>query len=55
LLRDFEEDEQARVLALGAGGAALNWSPQRGYLLAEGDRLIVLATRKGLGRFLSVH
>jgi len=55
LLRDFEEDEQARVLALGAGGAALNWSPQRGYLVAEGDRLIVLATRKGLGRFLSVH
>jgi hypothetical protein len=30
-------------------------SPHRGYLLADGDRLIVLATRRGLGRFLSVH
>jgi hypothetical protein len=35
--------------------AALDWSPQRGYQLAAGDRLIVLATRRGLGRFLSVH
>ena len=57
-LRDFEDDAQARILALGAGGvsgAALNWSPPRRYVLGEGDRLIVLATRKGLGRFLSVH
>jgi hypothetical protein len=44
------------VLALQASGvAALDWSPQRGYRLAAGDRLIVLATRRGLGRFLSVH
>jgi Trk K+ transport system NAD-binding subunit len=51
-----EEDGQARVLALQAGGAAeLDWSPHRGYLLAAGDRLIVLATRKGLGRFLSAR
>jgi len=51
-----EEDGQARVLALGVGGtAALDWSPHHGYRLAGGDRLIVLATRKGLGRFLSVH
>jgi Trk K+ transport system NAD-binding subunit len=56
LISDTEQDGQARVLALQAGGvAALNWSPQRGYLLAAGDRLIVLATRRGLGRFLSVH
>ena len=42
------------MLALQAGGAAaLDWSPQRGYLLAAGDRMIVLATRKGLERFLS--
>jgi hypothetical protein len=33
----------------------MDWSPHRGYLLAAGDRLIVLATRQGLGRFLSVH
>jgi Trk K+ transport system NAD-binding subunit len=51
-----EQDGQARVLALQASGmAALDWSPQRGYQLAAGDRLIVLATRRGLGRFLSVH
>jgi hypothetical protein len=51
-----EQDGQARVLALQAGGAAaLDWSPHRGYLLAAGDRLIVLATRRGLRRFLSAH
>ena len=56
LISGTEQDGQARVLALQANGAAaLDWSPQRGYLLAAGDRLIVLATRRGLGRFLSVH
>ena len=56
LIRDTEQDGQARVLALQAGGAAaLDWSPARGYLLTADDRLIVLATRTGLGRFLSVH
>jgi Trk K+ transport system NAD-binding subunit len=51
-----EQDGQARVLALQASGmAALDWSPDRGRLLAAGDRLIVLATRRGLGRYLSVH
>jgi Trk K+ transport system NAD-binding subunit len=65
-IRDTEQDGQARVLALQASGAplppgvtnppgALDWSPDRGYLLAAGDRLVVLATRRGLGRFLSVH
>ena len=55
-IADAEQDGQARVLALQAGGAAaLDWSPHRGYLLAAGDRLIVLATRTGLGRFLSAH
>jgi Trk K+ transport system NAD-binding subunit len=53
-ISDTEQDGQARVLALQAGGAAaLDWSPHRGYLLAAGDRMIVLATRKGLGRFVS--
>ena len=56
LIADTEEDGQARVLALQAGSAAaVDWSPHHGYLLAAGDRLIVLATRQGLGRFLSVH
>ncbi len=55
-IADTEQDGQARVLALQAGGSpALDWSPGRRYLLAAGDRLIVLATRKGLGRFLSVN
>ncbi len=55
-IRDTEQDGQARVLALGVGGGTgLDWSPHRGYLLAAGDRLIVLATRRGLGRFLLVH
>jgi Trk K+ transport system NAD-binding subunit len=53
-IADTEQDGQARVLALQVSGTTgLNWSPRRGYLLAPGDRLIVLATRNGLGRFLS--
>jgi Trk K+ transport system NAD-binding subunit len=55
-ISDTEQDGQARVLALQAtGAAALDWSPHRGYLLTAGDRLVVLATRRGLRRFLSVH
>jgi Trk K+ transport system NAD-binding subunit len=49
-----EEDGQARVLALQVSGASgLDWRPHHGYLLARGDRLIVLATRTGLKRFIS--
>jgi Trk K+ transport system NAD-binding subunit len=56
VVADTEQDGQARVLALQAGGAAaLDWSPHRGYLLAADDRMIVLATRKGLELFLSGH
>jgi len=69
LISGTEQDGQARVLALQANGpppapggttpanppGALDWSPQRDHRLAAGDRLIVLATRRGLGRFLSVH
>jgi hypothetical protein len=55
-LAGTEQDGQARVLALQVSGSpGLDWSPHRGYLLGAGDRLIVLATRKGLGQFLSVH
>jgi Trk K+ transport system NAD-binding subunit len=51
-----EQDGQARVLALQVSGSPrLDWSPDRGYRLGPGDRLIVLATRTGLGPFLSVH
>ncbi|HET9972225.1 MAG TPA: NAD-binding protein, partial [Streptosporangiaceae bacterium] len=48
-ISDTEQDGQVRVLALGiGGGTALDWSPHRGYLLSAGDRLIILATRRGL-------
>jgi Trk K+ transport system NAD-binding subunit len=55
-LHDTEHDGQARVLALQVSGSSgLDWAPHRGYLLAPGDRLIVLATRAGLSPFLSAH
>jgi Trk K+ transport system NAD-binding subunit len=55
-ISDTEQDGQARVLALQVSGSSgLDWSPHRGYLLAPGDRLIVLATRQGLSPFLSVR
>jgi len=58
-IRDTEQDGQARVppgMTIPPGGSgALDWSPDRGHLLAPGDRLVVLATRRGLRRFLSVH
>jgi Trk K+ transport system NAD-binding subunit len=55
-ISDAEQGGHARVLALQvAGGSGLDWSPHRGYLLTEGDRLVVLATRKGLEPYLAVH
>ena len=53
-LAELERDRLARVLALQVRGAQrFHWSPQHGYLLAAGDRVIVLATRAGLTRFLT--
>jgi Trk K+ transport system NAD-binding subunit len=53
-LAELERDRLARVLAVQVRGAQrFHWSPQHGYLLAEGDRVIVLATRAGLTRFLA--
>ena len=53
-LAELERDGQARVLALQVRGTPrFGWSPHHGYLLAPGDRVIVLATRAGLGRFLA--
>jgi Trk K+ transport system NAD-binding subunit len=55
-IADTEQDGHSRVLALAVSGSSrLDWSPHRGYLLAPGDRLIVLATRQGLTRFLSAR
>jgi Trk K+ transport system NAD-binding subunit len=53
-IADTEQDGQARVLALAVGGrTTLDWSPRRGHPLAAGDRLVILATRRGLSRFLA--
>jgi Trk K+ transport system NAD-binding subunit len=53
-LAELERDRVARVLALQVRGAQLfEWSPHHGYLLAEGDRVILLATRAGLTRFIT--
>jgi Trk K+ transport system NAD-binding subunit len=53
-LAELERDRLARVLALQVRGAQrFQWSPRHGYLLAAGDRVIVLATRAGLTRFLT--
>jgi Trk K+ transport system NAD-binding subunit len=55
-IADTEQDGQARVLALAIGGrTTLDWSPRRGYLLSAGDRLVILATRRGLSRFLAAR
>ena len=53
-IAELEQDQLARVLALQVrGDQQFRWSPHHGYLLAEGDRIIVLATRAGLTRFLT--
>jgi Trk K+ transport system NAD-binding subunit len=53
-IQELERDGLARILALQVRGVPrFDWSPHHGYLLAAGDRVIVLATRAGLGRFLA--
>jgi Trk K+ transport system NAD-binding subunit len=53
-ITELEGGGQARVLALQVRGAQrFDWSPHPGYLLTAGDRVIVLATRAGLGTFLA--
>jgi Trk K+ transport system NAD-binding subunit len=53
-LVDLETDGQARILALQARGASrVDWAPSRRYELVPGDRVIVVATRAGLSRFLA--
>lgn len=52
-LEDLESDGQARVLAVHSHGTAgrPDWSPRHDYVLAPGDRVIVVATRAGLRLF----
>jgi uncharacterized protein with PhoU and TrkA domain len=53
-LVDLETDGQARILALQARGASrVDWAPSRHHELVPGDRVIVVATRAGLSRFLA--
>jgi len=53
-LVDLETDGLARTLALQVRGATrYDWKPSRRYQLAAGDRVIVVATRAGLSRFLA--
>jgi Trk K+ transport system NAD-binding subunit len=53
-ITELESDGLARILAVQLHGAQrFDWAPHRGYLLAAGDRVIVLATRAGLTRFLA--
>jgi Trk K+ transport system NAD-binding subunit len=49
-----DEPYEARVIALQRHGVGrLNWQPGQTHELAAQDRLIVVATRKGLGNLLS--
>jgi Trk K+ transport system NAD-binding subunit len=48
------EQGEARVIALQRkGSSALDWSPDQSLPLAAQDRLLMLATRPGLGRVLA--
>jgi Trk K+ transport system NAD-binding subunit len=53
-LGQVHEAGQARVIALRRRGIdQMDWKPHQGYLLSAQDRVIVLATRAGLGRVLA--
>lgn len=53
-LFDAERDGQARVLAFQPGGSGdADWSPSADRVLEPGDRVIIIATRAGLGALLA--
>jgi Trk K+ transport system NAD-binding subunit len=53
-IEHVEHPGETRVLAVRRKGTdGFDWSPHRGYLLAPQDRLLVLATRAGLGNTLA--
>jgi Trk K+ transport system NAD-binding subunit len=53
-LEQVHEAGQARVIALRRRGVdEMDWKPRQDYLLSAQDRMIVLATRAGLGRVLA--
>jgi Trk K+ transport system NAD-binding subunit len=51
---DVHDHSDVRLIALRRrGGTAVDWSPRPGDELRPGDRLVVVATRAGLGRVLA--
>jgi Trk K+ transport system NAD-binding subunit len=51
---DVHDRGDVRLIALRRrGGTAVDWSPRPGDELRAGDRLVVVATRAGLGRVLA--
>jgi Trk K+ transport system NAD-binding subunit len=51
---DVHDRSDVRLIALRRrGGTAVDWSPRPGDELRPGDRLVVVATRAGLGRVLA--
>ncbi len=53
-VRAADEQGEARVIALQRRGTTeLDWQAAKTYALAPQDRLIILATRSGLGRILA--
>jgi Trk K+ transport system NAD-binding subunit len=53
-VEQVHEAGQARVIALRRHGVdEMDWKPHQGYVLSARDRMIVLATRAGLGRVLA--
>jgi Trk K+ transport system NAD-binding subunit len=52
-VQDVHQPGEARAVAMARRGEHdLDWTPHEGYLLAPEDRLIILATRTGLGQIL---
>lgn len=51
--RALSEGDLSPGGAQGAGGGELTWQMQPGYLLRAGDRVVVAATRRGLGQLLA--
>jgi Trk K+ transport system NAD-binding subunit len=47
--RDRRPDLRA---VLSAGSGDISWQPDRGYVLTAGDRVVVAATRRGLGNLM---
>jgi Trk K+ transport system NAD-binding subunit len=53
-VRDVYDGSDVRLIALRRrGGPEVDWGPRPGDALSPGDRMVVAATRAGLGRVLA--